>query len=243
MLYFCHCHEKGFLLMFQSKIPRFISNANRILLISVVFFYAFSLPAYGMGHRKKKSKDITVQGNVSQKKSDKNIVNLSGALVELLNSAKSTVASNGSDNSGAYQIKKKLSSGSYYIRCSAKEFKTQEIFCDLKQGKSYPFNFILEPEIDTVPPQITEVNPKTNSTFYENKKVIISPIVKDIDPSPLEYRFSIDGVLKQPWSSDLNYKWIANIGQHKIKVEARDKGGADSKEIEVYVYREPVEKP
>lgn len=228
--------------MFQSKISNIRSNVNKTLLILVVFFYALSLPAYAMSSRKK-SKDITVQGNVSQKKSDKSIVNLSGALVELFNSAKIPVASNGSNNSGAYKIKKKLSSGSYYIRCSAKEFKTQEISCSLKQGKSYPFNFILEPEIDTVPPQITEVSPKTGSTLYENKTVVISPIVKDIDPSPLEYRFSIDGVIKQPWSGEPSYKWIANIGQYKIKVEARDKGGADSKEIEVYVYREPVEKP
>jgi len=98
--------------------------------------------------------------------------------------------------------------------------------------------------LDTIPPQISSSSPLDGATFYENDSVLISVMVNDIDPSPLEYQFSIDGIIKQAWSSlSTSYSWITSLqdkGSHNIKVEAKDAGGQDSKEMEIYILRKPI---
>lgn len=97
--------------------------------------------------------------------------------------------------------------------------------------------------LDTTPPQITSTVPQEYFTFYENDSIGISASVQDNDPSLLEYQFSIDNLIKQPWSAQTNYDWSATSGRHSLKIEVRDEGGQTSKEVEVYVYRIPVGLP
>ena len=101
-------------------------------------------------------------------------------------------------------------------------------------------------QADTTPPQITSVAPADGSTFKENDTVAVSPVVYDGDPSPLEYQFSVDGVVKKSWSSQANYNWVTastDKGSHSIKTEVRDAGGQDAKQAGIYVFRKPIGPP
>jgi len=96
---------------------------------------------------------------------------------------------------------------------------------------------------DTTPPQITGVTPVDGSSFYEGDTISIFPTVNDQDPSPLEYQFLIDGIIKQAWSNSSSYGWTPSsqdIGVCNIKVQVRDTGGEDTIETEVYVFRKPL---
>lgn len=100
--------------------------------------------------------------------------------------------------------------------------------------------------LDTIPPQITALNIFDHSKFYENSSIVITPTVNDTDSSPLEYQFSIDDVIKQSWSGLSSYTWLSSsqhIGSHNIKVEVRDTGGQDNKQIGVYILRKPADPP
>lgn len=97
--------------------------------------------------------------------------------------------------------------------------------------------------LDTTPPQITSLIPATGTTFYENDIITISATANDSDSSPLEYRFFIDGEIKQAWSRVATYNYIAGFGTHNIKVEAQDVGGIDNKESEIHVFRKPINPP
>jgi hypothetical protein len=96
---------------------------------------------------------------------------------------------------------------------------------------------------DTTPPEITSTQPIKKSKFYAGDSIEISANVNDVDPSPLEYQFSIDGQVVQPWSATTSYNWATNtagIGKHEIQVEVKDAGGSDSEAIPVYILRRPV---
>ena len=100
--------------------------------------------------------------------------------------------------------------------------------------------------LDTQPPQITEFQPSSWEKFYEGETVLISATLNDQDPSPSEYQFSIDGEIVQAWSSNSSHSWItdsSDIGDHQIKIEGRDIGGEDTKEVSVYILRGPIEPP
>jgi hypothetical protein len=117
-------------------------------------------------------------------------------------------------------------------------------FSDLSDNwsEAYSASIIL----DTTPPQITGISPKDRTTYYENDKILISPIVNNTDSSPLEYQFSIDGIIRQAWSNLSSYSWITiseDKGNHNIKVEVRDIAGQDAEEIELYIFRRPLSPP
>lgn len=98
--------------------------------------------------------------------------------------------------------------------------------------------------LDTTLPQIKNITPQDGSTFYEDGTILISVVVNDIDPSPLEYQFSIDGIIKQTWSDKSDYSWSTtetDKGSHNINIEVRDIGGGDTKQIEIYILRKPIE--
>lgn len=100
--------------------------------------------------------------------------------------------------------------------------------------------------LDTIVPQIISVTPPDGSIFYESDTIVISSTVKDTDPSPLEYQFSLDGIIKQVWSGLSNYSWLSSSqdrGSHNIKVEVRDVGGQESKQAEIYILRRPIAPP
>ncbi|MBI5050670.1 MAG: hypothetical protein HZC11_07345, partial [Nitrospirae bacterium] len=55
-------------------------------------------------------------------------------------------------------------------------------------------------------------------------------------------QFSVDGAVKQAWSSNATYNWLSPlIGAHTIKVEAKDDAGQSSKSSEVFILRKPME--
>lgn len=108
---------------------------------------------------------------------------------------------------------------------------------------AYSDTITLDSTPDNTPPEITEVTPQENSKFYEEDLVDVSAVVTDTDPTPLDYRFSIDAEIKQGWSSVDTYIWSAEHGTHLIKTEVWDTGGEDSQEYEVYGLRKPIEYP
>jgi hypothetical protein len=91
--------------------------------------------------------------------------------------------------------------------------------------------------LDTIAPQITNITPANGATFYENTPILISVQINDTDSSPAEYQFSLDGILKQAWSGQSSYSWVATSGIHNIKAEVRDAGGQNSKLAGVCVFR------
>ena len=106
--------------------------------------------------------------------------------------------------------------------------------------------YIQPPPIDMTPPTVQAILPLPNPSLYVGGHVRVSATVLDTDPSPLEYRFAIDGVIRQPWSAATTYQWpttASTQGRHTITVEARDAGGADSKTATVYLYLKPPGPP
>jgi hypothetical protein len=98
--------------------------------------------------------------------------------------------------------------------------------------------------LDTIAPEITGISPSDGTTFYGNDTILISSTVNDTDPSPLEYQFSIDGIIKQPWSSQASFIWTqGSSGSHNLKIEVRDAGGQDSEEAENFIFRKPLSPP
>ena len=101
------------------------------------------------------------------------------------------------------------------------------------------------PKMHCHPPRITSVTPTDGSAFYESSEILISLTAHSFCP-PLQYQFSIDGIIKQAWSGVSSYTWVTtsqDIGIHTIKVEVKDRGGQDTKEVEVYIFRKPIPPP
>ncbi len=99
---------------------------------------------------------------------------------------------------------------------------------------------------DTVPPVLNSISPPPSPGLYAGDGITVSASVTDIDPSPLEYQFSVDGVIKQAWSATTTYQWAttsAMAGSHTIAVEVRDAGGATSKTQTLYLYLKPPGPP
>ncbi|MGD0336365.1 MAG: hypothetical protein ABSB18_04620 [Candidatus Omnitrophota bacterium] len=98
--------------------------------------------------------------------------------------------------------------------------------------------------VTTTPPQISGITPLNHSTFYENDTISISPtVVNDPNSGPLEYQFSIDGVIKQSWSGQSQYGWQGVSGIHNIKAEVRNIAGQDAKQVEICVFKKPIAPP
>lgn len=99
---------------------------------------------------------------------------------------------------------------------------------------------------DTIPPTIQSISPMPSPSLYADNLITLSASVTDTDPSPLEYQFSVDGVVKQAWSTTTSYPWAttsAMAGSHTIKVEVRDTGGVDAKTQTLYLYHTPPRLP
>lgn len=100
--------------------------------------------------------------------------------------------------------------------------------------------------VDTTPPTLISVTPAAGPTLYADSVLTISAAVTDTDPSPLSYQFSIDGTVKQSWSSTATYGWAttaAMAGPHTVKVEVRDVGGSSAKTQTLYLYLQPPGPP
>ena len=99
---------------------------------------------------------------------------------------------------------------------------------------------------DTPPPVISSYSPNPNSFIYKGKTQTLSLTTSDSGDSSNEYQFSVDGTVKQSWSSKTSYSWDTSSLDTKayiLKFEAKDQGGSSSKTAEAYVLREPVSPP
>ncbi len=99
---------------------------------------------------------------------------------------------------------------------------------------------------DTTPPVISSYSPNPNSFIYKGKTQTLSLTTSDSGDSSNEYQFSVDGTVKQSWSSKTSYSWDTSSLDTKayiLKFEAKDQGGSSSKTAEAYVLREPVSPP
>lgn len=99
---------------------------------------------------------------------------------------------------------------------------------------------------DTSPPTISSFSPDPNSFIYKGKAQTLSITTSDSGDSSNEYQFSVDGTIKQSWSSKTSYSWDTSgldTKSYTLKLEAKDQGGTSSKIAKVFVLNEPVSTP
>lgn len=99
---------------------------------------------------------------------------------------------------------------------------------------------------DTIPPVISAFSPDPNSFIYKGKTQTLSITTSDSGDSSNEYQFSVDGTIKQSWSSKTNYSWDTSgldTKSYTLKFEAKDHGGTSSKTAKAFILNEPVSQP
>jgi hypothetical protein len=127
----------------------------------------------------------------------------------------------------------------YHYRVRSKDAAGNEAF-------SADGTFTTAPPSDTTPPTINSVSPQASPSLYAGDTLTVGVSVTDTDPSPLEYQFSVDGVVKQVWSTSQTYAWVttsAMAGRHTSTVEVRDAGGAVASSQTLYLYARPPMPP
>jgi len=97
------------------------------------------------------------------------------------------------------------------------------------------------------PPQITGVVPENYSGYDQGTTINASIEAQDPNGGQLEYQFSVDGIIKRPWSSISVYTWDTvndGPGIHALKFDARNTAGIISTSTsEIYLFRLPLEAP
>ena len=99
---------------------------------------------------------------------------------------------------------------------------------------------------DTSKPNITKVSQEDKTFLYQGKTQSLSITTDDTDSYQNYYQFSIDGSIKQTWSTKSAYSWdtsSSSLKKYTLKFEAKDDGGSSSKESKVYLIKEPVAVP
>ncbi|MBM3250059.1 MAG: fibronectin type III domain-containing protein [Candidatus Omnitrophica bacterium] len=109
-------------------------------------------------------------------------------------------------------------------------------------------------------PVISIFKPVDRSSFTEGDAISLYACATDADGDARQFQFSVDGVVKKPWSNSTStcsygstygtatsYSWqtgSGNSGYHKLKVEVRDnKVPPVFKEINIFIYRKPSGPP
>lgn len=102
-------------------------------------------------------------------------------------------------------------------------------------------------KVNQHPPVINTVTPADATGFYSEDLITLSAEANDPDKDDLQYQFSVDGEIKQPWNASPTYNWsslASNAGLHTIKTEVTDgKGGTASQSAEVYIFLKPIGLP
>ncbi|MCM8792759.1 MAG: carboxypeptidase-like regulatory domain-containing protein [Candidatus Omnitrophica bacterium] len=165
---------------------------------------------------------------------------ISGASIEISNLTGKVITSTTTDKNGNYTISKSLSSGLYFIECSAKNYQKSTLLRYLQLGKTYTFNFSLKPIPPNNPPKIISIIPRDRSTFITGDILTISINASDPDKDRLQYRYIMDKTILKNWTDSSKHSFkteISDRGRHKIKVEIRDnRGGFDSKSVDIYIF-------
>ena len=221
--------------MFQRNLKNKLFLGLNIFALALFFCLVFCLPpalAFQPAPR-----NITIKGKITN---NANTVAISGAIIELYQNTAS-VATALADSTGNYKISYKIS-GTYTLKASATDYEPQEQVITVRTGRSYTYDFALK-KITSQSPKIASINPADGTLFYEGDSVAISITGYLVG---VQYQFSIDGVIKQSWSSSSTYNRVTNsqlFGKHKIKVEVKNSFGSAYKEAEVYILKKPISPP
>lgn len=186
-----------------------------------------------------------VFGMIYEKDLNNQNIPLEGVNIDVLKLDRSTIIASGvTDSTGHFDVfYETWADGTYFIRASKPGYKTYYGMATLRGNSMMPFSVVLT---KTTIPQILSVNPVDGSRFYENDSILINATVNSDNSSPLEYQFSIDGVVKQAWSEIQNYTWSpipTDKGIRNIKIEVRNASGQDTRQTEIYVLRKAIEPP
>lgn len=98
------------------------------------------------------------------------------------------------------------------------------------------------PPAGNAAPRITTFIPASPSRVYQGTSVALSVTATDSDSDPLQYRFFVDGVVLQDWSTLAMVPWnttVASFGWHVLRVEVKDATHAVSQESRAFVFWRP----
>lgn len=97
-------------------------------------------------------------------------------------------------------------------------------------------------------PYIGDFLPADGYTIEEGDTLEISVDAADPNESDiLQYQFTVNGVVKQPWNSESSFSYTledGDIGLNRITVEVTDGlETVQTQEVEIYVFRKPIAPP
>ncbi|MBL7157324.1 MAG: hypothetical protein ISS92_04065 [Candidatus Omnitrophica bacterium] len=96
-------------------------------------------------------------------------------------------------------------------------------------------------------PNIESFQPDDGYRIIEGDMLQISVIANDPNNDILQYRFIIKGIIKRPWSNEASFNYVLtgdDIGLNNIKAEVTDAIDIiQTEEIEIYVFRRPLDLP
>lgn len=96
-------------------------------------------------------------------------------------------------------------------------------------------------------PTIQTVQPPDGTKLYAGTAITLQATAKDQEGDPIRYRFLVDGAPLADWTSSAAQPWtplVAQTGLHTLTFQVRDDyGGVNTKALEVFVIRRPVDHP
>ena len=94
------------------------------------------------------------------------------------------------------------------------------------------------------PPVISSLTPATGSKYYEQDAVTASVSASDPDSDPLEYQFTVNGIVKRVWGATSSYSLVTidrSYGKKTIGASVRDnKGGTATASTTLFFYKKPL---
>ena len=96
-------------------------------------------------------------------------------------------------------------------------------------------------------PAIQSSQPVDGTTLYAGTSVTLQATATDLEGDAVEHQFLIDGVVVGGWGSVASTTWTpaqSQFGLHQVTVGVRDAyGGSNTKDVDVFVVRPPVQHP
>lgn len=96
-------------------------------------------------------------------------------------------------------------------------------------------------------PVISALDPTEGAAYYEQDPVTVTVTASDAGGGALEYRYTVDGIVKQAWTTSSTYGLLIedrDYGERIIGVEVRDEGGATAaSQTRIFFMKKPKEPP
>lgn len=96
-------------------------------------------------------------------------------------------------------------------------------------------------------PTIQTIQPPDAAKVYAGMTATIQVSAVDSEGDPIEYELSIDGVPLSAWGAMPSVTWspgLSALGLHMVSASVRDGyGGSSTRDVEVFVVRQPVQHP